>query len=354
MASIGLNSARGPEASSSPRPTGGRPVVVGIISYNDADTVGEVVRRVSVGLAEHASDGCLVLADGGSTDRTVKRAEEAVAVGCPLITVEYPRLAPDPLAAPYHGWSGRGPAILSVLRTAALRGAAGCAVIDARLTSVSSEWIPQLLEPVISNEFDYVAPYYERHPHEGAITKSVIAPVFRALYGVRLRQPAGGEFGCSSRLLQHLLGQAYWADKDVDSGIDLWIASAAAVGGFRICETALGSRTHVVKEEPPDVSTALAQVVGGLFADVEARAEFWQRIRGSQPPPVFGKFRGELPPSPTVDVEPMLDRFRLGFHALRDVWAWVLSPRTILELKASAEAPTARFRFGNELWTQVV
>jgi glucosylglycerate synthase len=329
-------------------------VVVGIISYNDADTVGDVVRRVSAGIAAHAPQGCLVLSDGGSTDGTVKRAESAAADVCPLVTVDYSRPALDPLAAPYHGWYGRAAAILSVLRAASARAAAACAVIDARLTSVSPEWMPSLLEPVLSEEFDYVAPYYERHPYEGAITKSVIAPMFRALYGVRLRQPAGGEFGCSSRLLQHLLDQTYWTAKDADSGIDIWMASAAAVGGFRVCEAALGGRTHVVREDPPDVSTALAQVVGGMFADVEARAETWQRIRGSQTLPVFGRSRAEMTRPPVVDVEPMLDRFRLGFEALHDVWAWIVAPRTLLQLRALAEAPAPQFRFGNELWTQVV
>jgi hypothetical protein len=57
---------------------------------------------------------------------------------------------------------------------------------------------------------------------------------------------------------------------------------------------------------------------------------------------------------PVVDVEPMLDRFRLGFDALRDVWAWIVAPRTLLQLKALAEARAPQFRFGNELWTQVV
>src|SRR5947199_8163690 len=103
MASIGLSSATGPETPSASE-AGRRPVVVGIISYNDADTVGDVVRRVSAGIAAHAPQGCLVLADGGSTDGTVKRAESAAADVCPLVTVDYSRPALDPLAAPYHGW----------------------------------------------------------------------------------------------------------------------------------------------------------------------------------------------------------------------------------------------------------
>jgi hypothetical protein len=70
--------------------------------------------------------------------------------------------------------------------------------------------------------------------------------------------------------------------------------------------------------------------------------------------PAFG-----LPPAggmspPPVDAESMLDAFRLGFRALRDVWAWIVLPRVILELKRLAEAPAEQFRFDDDLWAQIV
>ena len=51
---------------------GSTDILVGIPSYNNADTVGHVVRAVSVGLAKHFP-GCravLVNSDGGSSDGT--------------------------------------------------------------------------------------------------------------------------------------------------------------------------------------------------------------------------------------------------------------------------------------------
>src|SRR5207244_8703138 len=111
-------------------------------------------------------------------------------------------------------------------------------------------------------------------------------------------------------------------------------------------------RPHVVKADPRGVSSSLGRVVGGMFAAVEARAETWQRIRGSQTLPVFGRSRAEMTRPPVVDVEPMLDRFRLGFDALGDVWAWIVVRWTLLQLMALAEVSATPFRLGLELWTQ--
>ena len=51
---------------------GSAEILVGIPSYNNADTVGHVVRAVSVGLAKHFPDrrAVLVNSDGGSSDET--------------------------------------------------------------------------------------------------------------------------------------------------------------------------------------------------------------------------------------------------------------------------------------------
>ena len=106
----------------------------------------------------------------------------------------------------------------------------------------SRSWIERLIAPVLTDGFDYVSPYYVRHVNEGAITKGIVYPMFRALYGVRLRQPAASEFGCSGRLVTHYLEQDFWDIEQATVGIDLWLAVAAVVGEFRICEAVLGTR----------------------------------------------------------------------------------------------------------------
>jgi hypothetical protein len=211
---------------------------------------------------------------------------------------------------------------------------------------------------VLEHEFDLVSPYYQRHPYEGALTKGLVYPVFRALYRVRLRQPAAAEFACSARLRDRFLDEDIWRREGAQVGIDLWLAASAAAGDFRVAEAALGLRTHSTSgENALDLAATVTQVVGSLFADLDSRAERWQRTRGSVPVQLFGAL-APAPPSPappsSLDPERLIDSFRLGFQELRDIWTWVLPPRTIIDLQKLVERPPTQFRLDDELWARIV
>src|SRR6266511_671951 len=227
-------------------------LAVAIVSYNDAGTIPDVARAVRAGLTtefEHAPSRIL-LADGGSTDGTVARVREALGPkAVDLVEVSYPRLPADLLDEPYHGLPGRARALRAILTTARDLGVKSCVVLDAGLQTVTPRWIAGLAGPVLADGFDYASPFYQRHPYEGALTKGLVYPLFRALYGVRLRQPATGEFGCSARLLNAYLDEDLWDRDEAQVGIDLWLATAAAAGGFKICEASLGVRAHHTRGE---------------------------------------------------------------------------------------------------------
>ena len=130
--------------------------------------------------------------------------------------------------------------------------------------------------------------------------------------------------------------------------------TAAASGGYRICETALGVHKQAPRPAAPDVSMALTQVVGACFADLEARAGTWQRVRESVAVPVFGRLTSEQPPHRASTCRACIDSFRLGYSGLRDIWAWILPPKAILQLKRLAETPVDRFRIQDEMWARIV
>lgn len=349
MGSTGLSSSA---HSDDAAPAAGE-LVVGIGCYNDEATIGPVARAISAGLQRCGRAGSVVVADGGSSDRTLQSLHDAVAGAPPVSVIQYARPAMDPLRAPYHGLAGRPAAIRAVLREAAARGAAGCVFLDAKLTSATPEWLLNLVQPLADGQ-DYVAPFYARHVFEGALTKSVVYPVFRALLGVRLRQPAAGEFACSSRFMQHVLEAPLWDLDAAQTGVDLWLASAAVTGGLRVCEAESGVRAHAAGADAPDLSTTVAQVVGGLFADIEAHAGTWHRIRSSAPVPCVGAPFARDTAAPAVDAEQMLEAYRLGYRALRDEWAWILQPRSVLRLKRLAESPAGQASIGDEQWAEIV
>ncbi|HUK63106.1 MAG TPA: hypothetical protein VLV15_07230, partial [Dongiaceae bacterium] len=222
------------------------------------------------------------------------------------------------------------------------------------LDAFPAAWIPQLLAPTQDDTADFVSPHYVRAPHEGAITRSIVYPMFRAMYGWRVRQPASGEFAASARLQTHLLDQGFWDAEHAESGIDLWIASASATGGFRLAEAEFGPRPPGLRTVVPDLSDTIAQVVGALFADLEVHDAMWQRVRGSTAVPATGTPPATPLADPDLDPARLIDAFRLGYDGLRDVWAWIVPPRTMLYFKRLAAAGPETFRVEDDVWAGAI
>lgn len=328
-------------------------VVVAVTSHNDERTAGALATSVRDGLARFfaTSETVILLADARSTDGTREAVRAALG---PAGFLEVEMHAPPAFTEmPYHGYPGRSAALLAIFELAHRLGAQACAVIGAGIQTAEPSWVERLIGPVLGDGCDYVSPYYLRRVSDGAVTKGIVYPMFRALYGARLRQPAAGEFGCSARLTTHYLAQDFWDAEHVDVGIDLWLAVAAVCGGFRTCEAPLGVRA-ASHEAPVDLSTTLSQIVGALCSDLEHRVAVWQRTRGSSAIPM-------TVPAPAVDLEPasvpidgLVESFRLGYRELREIWTWVLPPKTIVELRKLADAAPDRFRFDDRLWAGII
>jgi len=332
-------------------------LVAGLIACQDADTIGAAATAVRDGLARHFRElpKRIVLVDCGSTDATVAQAGAPGGSG-DMSIVSHPRTAADLLEVPYHGIPGKARALHAMLSAARDLGAEACVVFDGSVRTITPDWVDWLARPVIAHAFDFISPYYHRHPFEGALTRGLVYPLVRSLYGVRLRQPAAAEFACSARLLQHFLREGFWERDGAQVGVDLWLSTSAASGDFRLGEAELGTRVqHPRGEKALDLGATIVQVVGSLFADVESRAARWQHRRGSVPLARFGTPPPGTPPQPPqVDIERLIEAFRLGYRELRDVWTWVLPPRTIIELGKLLNHPQAEFRFDDSLWARII
>jgi glucosylglycerate synthase len=197
---------------------------------------------------------------------------------------------------------------------------------------------------------------YQRHAYEGALTKGLVYPLLRALYGVRLRQPAASEFACSRRMLELFLDdEELWEREGAEIGIDVWLSTTAEVSRLKLGEAALGPRRHQPRgEDRLDLRTVLAQVVGAVFTDLEARADVWQRVRQSTPVALVSHLPQARLDAPPIDVSTWIDAFRLGYRELREIWSWVLPPKAIIDLRKLAGADGDGFRVDDDLWARIV
>jgi glucosylglycerate synthase len=331
-------------------------VLVGIPSFNNARTIGHVVRAVQGGLAKYFPDcrALLLNSDGGSRDGTPEVVREESIGSFETILAAHPLRAVHRIVTPYHGIPGKGSALRTVFAAAALTGARACAVVDSDLRSVTPEWVDLLITPVLRHGFDFVAPLYHRHKYDGTITNSIVYPLTRALYGARVRQPIGGDFGFSGRIAEHYLGHDVWSSDVARFGIDIWMTTTAITGAFRVAQSFLGAKIHDAKDPSVDLSDMLVQVTGAVLALMRDHAERWRGVVDSEPVPTFGfQYAVGLEPVP-VNLARMLDRFRTGARELHPIWEHALAPATWSEIVRIAEAPDEGFSFPAELWVRVV
>jgi hypothetical protein len=335
---------------------GGADIVVGIPSFNNADTIGYVVRMVQQGLHQYfpSARSVIVNSDGGSKDGTPQRVLDAHPEANSLLQVPHDTFPVQKLSTPYSGIPGKGSALRLVFQIAKTLGARACAVVDSDLRSIKPEWVRLLVQPVLEKGFDFVAPFYLRHKFDGTITNSIVYPLTRALYGKRIRQPIGGEFAFSRALIERYLEQDVWNTDVARFGIDIWVTTQAVCGGFRPCQVFLGAKVHDPKDPAADLISMLVQVLGATFAEMERNVTVWQKIRDSEDVVTLGS-PGVVDTEPVkVDVQRMISSFRIGYENLYDVWSVVLPPATLLELKRMAARPNEEFFFPDDVWVHVV
>jgi hypothetical protein len=310
---------------------GSADIMVGIPSFKNAATIGYVVRAAQAGLVQYFADlrPVLVNADAGSPDgtqRVVVETEPPDYVERILLVRPRNRLRRISLTYPeVDGVGGKGAALRTIFQIADALGVEALVVVDSDLRSIVPEWIELLAGPVLKGGFDYVAPLYSRYKYDGTITNTVTYPLTRALYGLRLRQPIGGDFGVSGDLVRHYLEQDDW-DADVSKfGIDIWMTTKAIAGGFAVCQTRLGAKIHDPKDPGADLGPMFSQVVSTILRLTDRHADRWLEVRTSHDVPAYGFERVLDPPPLEVNVQRLLDEFAKGRLTVGEEWAAVLS-----------------------------
>ncbi|MFQ5583841.1 MAG: glycosyltransferase, partial [Calditrichia bacterium] len=218
-------------------------IVVGIPSYNEADTIPIPVDIVSKGLSEFYPNksSVIVNADNHSPDGTRE------------VFLSTPTVIPKVYVTTPEGLKGKGHNIRNLFEVAVELRAKAIVMLDADLQSATPSWIEYLLEPLF-DDYDYVVPIYVRHKYDGTITNNIAYPLIRTLYGLRVRQPIGGDFGISGKLARAFLVEKTWTEDVFNFGIDIWMTTIAIGRNFKVCQTFMGtSKIHRPKDPASDL-----------------------------------------------------------------------------------------------------
>ena len=328
--------------------------MVGIPSFDNAQTIGYVVRAATAGMVQYFPElkPVLVNSDGGSPDDTPR---VVVTTESPdyleKIILVSPRHKLQRVSFTYQGTSGKGTAVRALFEVARELKVKAMVMVDSDLRSIVPEWVELLAGPILKGGYDFVAPMYSRYKYDGTITNAISYPLTRALYGARIRQPIGGDFAISGDLVSRYLELDTFDELTARFGIDIWMTHSALNEGFAVCQARLGAKIHDAKDPASDLGPMFRQVVGTLFNLAGHYEDRWLRVRGSHAIPEYGFERVVAPEPITVNHAKLIDNFENARLAERDAWAEMLSAEQLERVMSlDAAGDPASFHFPAELW----
>ena len=281
-------------------------IVVGICTKDCERTIKDVLKKVDKGLLRfYPKERGLIIVSDLSEDSTEERVKEARTRN----PVHFTR---------QDGGPGKGNGIRTVFRLAVEAGAGKVALVDGDLKSIKEEWIKALLEP-LEKGYDLAVPFYHRHKYDAIITNHVIYPFVASMYGADIRQPIGGEFGVSRRLVKKLREHPRFPE---GFGIDIFITTTALAERMKVAETALGVKSHTSTETYIDFSKLLVpmfnQVVSTLFDLTLYNKEKLRGVNGVKKVKRFEFVDGKAIPESSVDRNVLFRIFRGDYERMME------------------------------------
>ncbi len=334
------------ESDVNPENIGKADLVVSIPSYNEADSIDYPTQQASLGLTKYFPDKrCVIInCDNNSPDNT-KEAFLNTPTEVPKIYISTP-----------PNVKGKGNNFKNLFRKVVDLKAKAIVVVDADLKSITPDWIKHLGEPLF-NGFSYVAPLYVRHKYDGTITNGIAYPLSRALYGRRVRQPIGGDFGFSGKIGKVFLESNIWDEATANFGIDIWMTTLAFNQGARVCQSFMGRpKIHRPKDPAASLGPMFRQVVGTIFSMMRNFESYWLKVKYSKPTAIYGFGLGEveMPPKVNVDTEKLINSFHNGFTQYGEIWQKALSGDVFQKLLEIKSMKKDVFTFPTDLWARVL
>jgi glycosyltransferase involved in cell wall biosynthesis len=320
-------------------------IIVGVPCYNNEKTIQHVIQMVTHGLAKHYRDrrSVIFIADGGSTDDSREVVKEF-------------QIKPwhEKIVSIYRGPGGKGTALRSLFESASRLKVQVCAMVDSDLRSITADWVKYLLDPVLEEGYQFVAPVYMRHKYDGTITNNIVYNLTRALYGKRIRQPIGGDFAISRDVAKFYTEQDVWETDVARFGIDIWMTTNAITQGFRICQSNLGAKIHDVKDPGQHLGPMFRQVLSALFSLMERYESYWKEVKGSESLEAFG-YEGYVEPEPVnVNLKELIELFKLGCQQFSPLWRDIFCDECFEQIQKSAKMDSSDFHLPTSTWVQIL
>ncbi len=321
-------------------------ILVGIPSFNNVLTASYVLSQVTKGLDTYFPNfkSVIFVSDGNSKDDTLNSVKK---VDLPSEVKLIPAI--------YMGVSGKGRAVRAIFEAARQLKVKSLALVDSDLRSITPEWMKVLISPTMTGT-DLVAPYYNRRKYDGTITDFLCYPVTTALFGKDIRQPIGGDFGLSTKLVEDLLDSSMWELPSVNRfGIDIFETCTALAKGYEIKQACLGVKSHDTKDPSSQLSSMFRQVISTMFSLIEHYESTWKNIEGVNTTELVGETENNSIPEPIqVSLPATIEAFKNNYETYRSIYRSCLTQEIQNKFEEVKNLERLDVDFPSEIWAKTV
>ncbi|HDH07779.1 MAG TPA: glycosyltransferase, partial [Candidatus Moranbacteria bacterium] len=314
-------------------------IIIGIPSLNEADNIRFVVETVDKGLRKYYKKyKCVIInVDNNSPDGTGK------------VFMETKTVNPKIYVSTCNGVRGKGNNFLNLFNQVKELDAQAVTVVDADMQSITPEWVKAFLDPILNKKYDFVTPYYSRNEYDGTITNNIAYPLVYGLYGIDLRQPIGGDFSFSSRIVNSWIAKK-WHKPTKQYGVDIFMTLEAIIGDYKICQVSLGQKIH--KPSAPKLGPMFSQVVATILKQIIISKDKWMKTDKVVNIPMFGRKKSGHPQPMGVDYKSMKITSIFEYKINRDILKRALTPEIFGKIDDMYKEE--EIDIGKTLWTKVL
>ncbi|MDR2142072.1 MAG: hypothetical protein LBR11_09840 [Deltaproteobacteria bacterium] len=261
-------------------------LVLGVLSKNDAQTMERVVLKLTEGWAQDYPQirAVLALADCASQDDCVERFFQA---SCEPPKFALPKIA---LISPPER-AEEIQALLNLMILAQRLQAKIIVVQSADTMTIRRSWLRRLIQPLVEDIADFTNPLYSRNAIDSPVTNLMVYPLFRALFGRRLRQPILTDWAFNDRVLAEFLSFQLWPPHPGQLSPELMVKALAVTRGFRVCQSIMTEGRYGLSNkrmDTPHIIGIFHQLARGFFEIMIKLKDNWRTVTRSRPTSVIG------------------------------------------------------------------
>jgi hypothetical protein len=244
--------------------------------------------------------------------------------------------------------------VRAVFQVASALEARVCIMLDGDLRNVAPQRIRALADPILSQQYDYALPYYTNPRTESGPVDLIAYPLVQMLLGRDVRQPTADMFGISGGLASEFSDRDVWETDVARAGIGIWMTAMSIREGRRMCQVAMGTRSHEARDPSSANDQAFSQAMGTLFRMAYILRKIWLSFPPVQPVPVVGAMPLQDPDIGGMSEEYLAGKFLQASRRQRRMWHIALKPDHLEAVRDILNQPVDVIQFPDDLWARCV